>query len=148
MKEIRATALVSQKLNCLFSFGTLIFVFSNVESVIVIFSIIALNESWFSCFFLLYPAMTWSYFLFILQLNQQVLQTLRKIIQCLGSTKQYNQYSDDKCKCKSITLHELQLYLPYFKMTLFSMKQIDFRFVLGAALFAMNYITFFLQTNT
>ena len=154
LASVRSTALVSQQLNEQLSFTTMIFVVCNIEAVIVIFCFIFLRTSWFIWLFLIYPALTWTYFALILQLNRQVLQTMRRICQQLR-LKRRRQWADDSTgstkeisRFKRISSQELELYLPYFRIVLFSMTQLDLRFIFGAGLFIMSYVTFLMQTNT
>ncbi len=152
LASVRSTALVSQQLNEQLSFTTMIFVVCNIEAVIVIFCFIFLRTSWFIWLFLIYPALT--YFALILQLNRQVLQTMRQICQRLR-LKRRRQWADggnrsveEISRFKRISSQELELYLPYFRIVLFSMTQLDLRFIFGAGLFIMSYVTFLMQTNT
>lgn len=154
LEKIRSTALVSQRLNYQLSFTTMVFVVSNIEAVIVICSIIFLYKNWFNWFFMIYPALTWTYFALILQLNRQVLQAMRRICQRLSFRRSRwcnrgrSVKETSSRQFRSITSHELEIYLPYFRIVLFSMVQVDLRFIFGAGLIAMSYVTFFMQTNT
>lgn len=62
----------------------------------------------------------------------------------IGQTKgDYNNIN----KSDHLRLHELLMFKPYFEMRLFDMATVNLSFTLAAALFALQNVIFFVQTN-
>ncbi len=62
----------------------------------------------------------------------------------IGQTKGDNNSIN---KSDHLRLHELLMFKPYFEMRLFDMATVNLSFTLAAALFALQNVIFFVQTN-
>ncbi len=64
--------------------------------------------------------------------------------QALANHRHSSEQSRESC---AIRLHEVRAYRRLFEMRIFQFTRLDLSFVLGAGLFALNYIVFLNQTN-